>query len=521
MVGRLAERRYQLAAQKRNDTALKFDYYVQAANYFERECGKAKQFNSWNVDKVKPTHWDNIRKTEALNRRQSQLQELLRAEDEVYKREIDESKSQKNTKEEITLEALKEKLRQKRTEQSLYHPRTCRRIQSYFSYPTREDRELLKEVISSGPSKSSRKSLENTNLREMQSSEVTNDSPQMKKTGHVDFTNLADQASFNVRHQEFMDNRAASTRSNFGTLSAQRFQDDKRDSDKDSSGRSSAGSQERTDFFDGQPPQEGWNLPKKFAERYAKRSLQETNVRETGGPTLKPNFINGTQEESHDDVNDVVDDSVQTDSQDESQDKADYVAEKMKSVELHSPENRDKDQPWVPESSSTMLMYLTHQEVKKKIEDLESRELKAIHKQSWEEALRLKDMKNRLELFRDKQFYLRDDISIDPELRKLALKSIEARTKQLSNREQFCVQSQMYSEEAKLMWSVWAEEDKKHSISDEKDERDFLLHQLEEEWDILQQEEKQKIFYDYMQIMNKSFSQHEMDLLAKLTKQKF
>ncbi|XP_015117865.1 uncharacterized protein LOC107041703 [Diachasma alloeum] len=520
MVGRLAERRYQLAAQKRNETALKFDYYVQAANYFERECGKAKQFNSWNVDKVKPTHWENIRKTEALHRRQSQLQDLLRAENEVYQREIDESRSRKNTREETTLEALKEKLRQKRTEQSLYHPRTCRRIQSYFSYPTKEDRELLKEINTWAPSRPSRKSLENTNLRyEMQSSESTTESPQRKKTGHVDFTNLVDQASFNVRHQEFMDNRAASNRSNFGTLPAQRFQDDKKESDKDSSGRSSAGSYERSDFLDGQQPPEGWNLPKKFAERYAKRSLQDTNVRETGGPTVKPN----------DTLEDVDDDGVvqtlaeDNDSQEESQDKADYIADKMQSMELHpnSVENRDHDQPWVPQSSSAMLMYLTHQEVKKKIEDLENREMKAIHKQSWEEALRLKDMKNRLELFRDKQFYLRDDIKIDPELRQLALKSIEARSKQLINREQFYVQSQMYSEEAKLMWHMWAEEDKKHYISDEKAERDLLLRQLEEEWELLQQEEKQRIFYDYMQIMNKSFSQHEMDLLAKLTKQKF
>ncbi|XP_044002957.1 GATA zinc finger domain-containing protein 14-like [Aphidius gifuensis] len=201
MFGRPSERKYQLAAQKRHEEAVKFDYYNQTAKYWERECGKAKKFNTWNVDELKSKKLENIKKAEALKIRQNKLREILNTDEEIYNRENKNLESKTLKKEEFTIEALREKLQEKRTEQSLYNPHTFKRIQSYFSNPSKADCAILKNNKMSGNSINSFDGSDNNNMM--------SSSPNHGLCSKMD--------DFKIRAQEFKDNRIAAQGSNIST----------------------------------------------------------------------------------------------------------------------------------------------------------------------------------------------------------------------------------------------------------------------------------------------------------------
>lgn len=70
------------------------------------------------------------------------------------------------------------------------------------------------------------------------------------------------------------------------------------------------------------------------------------------------------------------------------------------------------------------------------------------------------------------------------------------------------------SEEAKLTWDKWLEEDKKSIIIDGNDQRENLLKQLEEEWLGLAESDKQRITHTYNNVMSGSSLQNELKLIA-------
>lgn len=132
------ERQYQLQAQRRHEESLKHDFYKKTSQYFEQESIRANQFNSWNsrsIQKINELH-DQVLKKERLCARQEKLKELLKQEEAAYKLEIDKINSSKTKREPTpSLEALRKKLREKRAEQNLYYPSSCRRPNFY--YPSR------------------------------------------------------------------------------------------------------------------------------------------------------------------------------------------------------------------------------------------------------------------------------------------------------------------------------------------------------------------------------------------------
>lgn len=110
----------------------------------------------------------------------------------------------------------------------------------------------------------------------------------------------------------------------------------------------------------------------------------------------------------------------------------------------------EKSLPWLrmdpsdKNLSKEMFLYLTHKELKCKIEDLSRREMHACNKQCWDEALRLRDMRNKLELIREKRLYNMENLELDEEARKIGLVNIDKREAELIEREKICMDSMMY-----------------------------------------------------------------------------
>lgn len=110
----------------------------------------------------------------------------------------------------------------------------------------------------------------------------------------------------------------------------------------------------------------------------------------------------------------------------------------------------EKSYPWLKLHSNDkslsrqMLLYLSHKELKRKIEDLAKRELHACNKHSWDEALRLRNMRNRLDFVREKKLYNAEDLELDENTRKSRLENIEKKASKLTEREHICTNSTMY-----------------------------------------------------------------------------
>ena len=130
---KLLERQYQLKAQKRHEEYLKHHSYLQTARYFERATAMAKQFSSWSTHgELHSDRLEKIRRVEKLIERREKLEHLLTKEDKHYKRELEEKMNAKRPAQEpYTLEELRQRLLDKRAEESLYYPHACRPLRSY------------------------------------------------------------------------------------------------------------------------------------------------------------------------------------------------------------------------------------------------------------------------------------------------------------------------------------------------------------------------------------------------------
>lgn len=166
----------------------------------------------------------------------------------------------------------------------------------------------------------------------------------------------------------------------------------------------------------------------------------------------------------------------------------------------------EKSLPWqrmIPTDknlSKHMFLYLTHKELQTKIEDLVKREVQACNKHSWYDALRLRDMRNKLELIREKELYNTEDLDIHDELRKSVFINIYEREAELNEREKACVDMTMYSEDAETMWKKWAKEDERFMIEDARLQREKLMENLEKEWQSLAVHDKERISQLYQSV---------------------
>ena len=553
-----------MAAQKHNESFLKQDYYQQTARYFERECRIAKHYDSWNYKNLDPKgELEKAKKAERLLARRNKLRNLFKEEEETYRGELEGKKKSTARPEESSLEVLKQKLKEKRAEQGLYLPRTCRRYQSYFVSP--------KE-----PTDSRWSTLKDTNLQYSRACRnTTNILPQSGQNFHQVGSRMSVDDRKSSKEQENLETQQEVTR----RPSAQYIND------------------------------LAWPNPK-FSARYARKSLENTNVRNddleeyvprrmssrsslgssagrytspangipghgdnkenrkeetrlnsyqeggrmTGSPSTSrderlisptdsarqvksPRQVNGgnnhleksSLEFSSDEIGShrtelSAVNSTRGGTEDQVDKGTTKEAQRVEAVKKK--DNRqfevEKSLPWLRMNpndknlSKQMFMYLTHKELKCKIEDLVRRESHACNKQYWDEALRLRDMRNKLELIREKELYDMKHLDLDEEVRKLGMLSIGKREVELAERENICMDSTMYSEDAKAMWKKWVHEDDRSAIKDARVQRETLMNSLEKEWQNLAIRDKERISRTYQTVMNDSALQEEHKLTATI-----
>lgn len=515
-IGRLRERQYQRNAQRRNEASTKIEHYREVAKYFERECVKADQFNSWNAQESKESRClEARRRTDQLGSRREKLRDLLSSEEREYARECEKLKCRRAPKVDFSLTGFRDRLKENRAEESLYRPRACRRIQSYLygAYGPRQDsRPALREFNGhANEGAASRASDDMMNQRE-----ENGDAWERKSNASED----VEQDGYNARMAEYKENSRSARASH---LYGEDPDAGRCPRNITSASRPGAGIATESDhrprtrklhdshFIVGNQlhlQEQGGDHKEpnqKFSDRYANRSLEGTNVGETAAHSMEEGY---SESQNGDADNEVVDEGA---------DEADQAGQALKNMSITEAENgiydddrkengddalsasmkdnasecsqeqqaaidvaaedqrneqRDidaevgakasagrsdhrhfecqKSLPWmrmIPREknlSEQMFLYLTHNELKEKIQDLERRENQAANKHQWDEALRLRDMRNRLDLARERNLYRREDLMLDPEIKKLGMAAIEARSKLLKEREILCTNSEMY-----------------------------------------------------------------------------
>ena len=93
--------------------------------------------------------------------------------------------------------------------------------------------------------------------------------------------------------------------------------------------------------------------------------------------------------------------------------------------------------------SVQMYRYMKHNDLKHKISDICKREQLFVIKQRYDEALRLREMRNELILLMNKNIYQNRDLKIDDDIRQAGQRVIEAR-EELNNKRAKMSNSLMY-----------------------------------------------------------------------------
>ncbi|XP_029052651.2 uncharacterized protein LOC114880613 [Osmia bicornis bicornis] len=255
---------------------------------------------------------------------------------------------------------------------------------------------------------------------------------------------------------------------------------------------------------------------------------RETNTKDLAHQKESPH--RRFQDNENTELNQSMEDETETpiedphqerDQQDKYSSKEDHVVE-----DVNTTDNRqfevEKSMPWLrmdptdKNLSKQMFLYLTHKELTNKIEDLTMKESHACKKQCWDVALRLRDMRNRLELLREKKLYSVDNLVLDEETKKLGLMNIDRRENELAEREDACTDSEMYSEGAKILWKKWMHEDERFVIEDARLQREKLMNILEKEWQGLAIHDKERITRSYQSVIHDALVQEEHKLLTSL-----
>nr|XP_050868752.1 general transcriptional corepressor trfA-like [Vespula vulgaris] len=513
MAGRFRERQYQLAAEKRNEAYLRHTYYKETARYFERESGIAKHYDSWNLKLADPKgklerEAKKKKKLDQLPARRNKLRILLKDEEELYQNELAELIKKKKSKEnDITsLEVLKKKLKEKRMEQDLYLPSTCRRLRSYFLDP----RPISSSIISS-----------NINI-------INNSNNNNKKKSNNNSSDFAE-----CFHLKDSTNLPKTNQETYRTNSTYNSDMSNWNDQKDRSDRN-------IDFL---------ARNRKYSARYARRSLENTNVRPgndifdnlsrrlqapmmtttTTTTTVSKQVMDDDKEnlnvddsstsnqESTNESVDQVDSSIipqdvsdkdYTLNRTEQEISINNIANDKQIKTDHCDYERERGYPWmrmdpnVKNLSEKMYLYLTYKELKEKIDDLLKKEEHACNRQRWDDAIRLRDMKNELELIREKKIFNMKSLTMDEDIRDKALKNIEKRERELALRENACTDTSMYSDGAKVLWEEWVKEDDRFVIKDASTQREILMKVLEEEFQNLAVEDRERIAKTYQSVFN-------------------
>lgn len=178
----------------------------------------------------------------------------------------------------------------------------------------------------------------------------------------------------------------------------------------------------------------------------------------------------------------------------------------------HRSFEREMNYPWSrmdprdKNLSKKMYLFLSYKNLKSQIDDLLKRENHACDRQRWDDAIRLRAMKNELELIREKEIYNMKSLIMDEDVRDRALKNIEKRESELALRENAFTDTSMYSDGAKVLWEKWVEEDNKFIIKDASAQREILMKELEEEFENLAVKDKERIVQTYRNVYDDSHS---------------
>ena len=393
----------------------------------------------------------------------------MKEEDERYGKELEERKKIKGREEETSLEALKQKLREKRAEQSLYLPRTCRRYQSYFICP-KETRSPGWNTLKDTNLQYSRACRDSTNLiRENQQNSYRGDSRMSEDNGRTSEKEGNVETQQEPYHSAYSRNETGKPVSKYSARYARRsleytnVRSDENPSSRSSSRSSLAfGSSSERCLL----PNENVSLRGDDKENKTEQDVELNNSQ--NGTITENRFSNSTDDQSKNitrqedvpreeiDENDYskqldrLNDNVDTDRPEGSLSKHSMEEDQKVKTEDTRQFEVEKSMPWLrmipgdKNLSKQMFLYLTHKELKCKIEDLSRREMHACNKQHWDEALRLRDMRNKVELVREKKLYQMENLDLDEESRKLGLVNIDKREMELIEREKMVMDSTMY-----------------------------------------------------------------------------
>ncbi|CAK9804517.1 hypothetical protein ANTQUA_LOCUS4123 [Anthophora quadrimaculata] len=441
---------------------------------------------------------EKAKKAERLRARRNKLRTLLKEEDETYRRELEERKRLKSRPEKASSERFREKLKEKRVEQSLYLPRTCRRDSTNFIQQNGSNFQRRSYKMSEDSARASEKrdSVESHEEISHQPSSPYDDGgmPNSKYSARYARRSL-ENTNVRTEESEYLANRAAS-RSSFshGYTSP--------NGDIPHTGDNKENRTDESRFNDSPDDRVTESRPSSSEEHVPRRGNEDNDVGRT--------TMDGVCE-------DAVTPTIESPAE-----KYDVKESKETTTKDTRQFESEKSMPWLRMNpgdknlSRQMFLYLTHKELKCKIEDLGKREMHACNKQYWDEALRLRDMRNKLELIREKKLYHLETLDIDEESRKLALVNIDKREAELTEREQVCMDSTMYSEDAKALWKKWVHEDERFAIKDARLQREKLMNSLEKEWQNLAIRDKEKISQSYQSVMSDSALQEEHKLSAAI-----
>ncbi|OXU24216.1 hypothetical protein TSAR_001471, partial [Trichomalopsis sarcophagae] len=556
------ERQYQLQAQKRHEEHVRQDYYRETARYFEREAAAAQKFNSWST-KSRECYSDRLEKlqrAENLKKRREKLRRLFAEENEKFEKELEEQRlTRRRSNEAITLEELRQKLMEKKAEQSLYYPNACR-LRSYAFSPTYAARKLealdnanngpdsVRPVsgnsqrhkrFSTSPSigralyydyeedinnNEDNKSSTPTNRRYAESYRTAKMSEHDKMAEHVPRTNLrfaarSNQQSMcetNLRDDDYpreCHNITHTPQENNGQYLFPSEQEEQRQQNK--SNQTNEAQQEYRDD-DSSEAQEDRSVEERLdelnmdgrsnASSEYEQSLPEERREEIDEPdhaqvnaaplhadfTAPTAFVRHTENEKTDDHN---------------------AAEDMDRHRRGNMRQKDADVAGDADISVQMYRYLKHNDLKRQIVDLCKREHTFVIKQSFDDALRLREMRNELILLKNKNLYENQDLAIDEETRKAGLEVIAAREK-LNEKRTKMRNTGLYSDEAKDLWKQWVHEDEAIAKTETNAMRDLMLQELENEWQNLALSDKNRISQLYDRVMIGSDLQDEQKLAA-------
>ncbi|XP_043483772.1 uncharacterized protein LOC122512148 isoform X2 [Leptopilina heterotoma] len=515
MVRGLQEKQYQLAAHKRHEANLKYNYYKETVRFFTRENVNSKQFNSW-CSKEMASLLDKPLKAQQLRQRQSQLKSLFQEEQDQYDKELLELKSHKNPSPDYSIEALKRKLKEKKAEQSLYLPKDCRRFQSNF-YNTGNPNQSLFSNEKFNSEFISKDSHPQKNDSPKSNQSPINDIEFDRKTVSSTIDNSVNVRTHQITYQSQL----------LGTGVKQALYDHSKEKiNNNSSTRSSCRSLEETNIrnSDELTPFRTIQRPQ-FNESLIHSQCEAS----TPSNEVPINQIN-TSKECTTNSQQISDSNQTTDIYVNNLKASDEISESCFSQDDSSNSIKNKNNPFenpinialVRENpkykrlTTQMFHYLANKDLQEQILNLSKREFQACRKQWWSQAIRLREMKNKLELIKEQNIYNTLLSQMDSKTKKIERHKIAERSTIISQREKICESANVYDEEAKVLWKQWILEDELTEKLDSLEERNILLAQLEKEWQILNQKDKKRIDDFYQNVIFKSKIQDEYNLAEDL-----